>query len=375
MITRNFPVELDLSYHFDHELDKIAFFDIETTGFSADTTYLYLIGCIYYKDDSFHLIQWFSEGFREEICLVNAFFDFLKDFEVLIHYNGTGFDIPYLLRKCSLLGLNYTFDHLISIDLYKKISPYKKVFKLPNYKQKSVEAFLQVIRKDTCDGGDLIEIYQSYLGKKRIEVLKKARNPVTDTNEPTEAEAMLGLLFLHNEDDIRGLVRICSILYYVDLFDKPIRILQAGVDGSTFVLRFELSSPLPVRINFGNDIAFVTAYDKSASLSIQIYEGELKFFYDNYKDYYYLPEEDRAVHKSLAFFVEKEFRKKAKPSNCYTKKQGIFVPQYEAVLTPSFKCSYQDKISFLEIHTDFLLQEENLELYAFHMLKYLVQAK
>lgn len=374
MITRQFPIAILPAYPFEKEYDlsKIIYFDIETTGFAADSTYLYLIGCAFYKDNSFHIIQWFSEDIKEETLLITSFFKFLNNYEVLLHYNGTGFDIPYLLRKCASLKLDYSFNHLINIDLYKKITPYKKILKLANYKQKTIEAFLNIHRKDVFSGGDLIDVYQSYLGKKHYENLRKTRDPEIQLPSPTESEMLLHQLLLHNEDDIKGLLYISPILNYVDLFEKPIRILQAGVDGELLTICFEISATLPVRISFGNDLARITASDNKASLTIYIFDGELKYFYDNYKDYYYLPAEDSVVHKSLAHFVDKEHRQKAKLSNCYTKKQGIFAPQYDMVFTPCFKNSYQDKISFLEIHTDFLLQEDKLEQYVAHILSHII---
>ncbi len=374
MITRQFSLEQLPGYPFEKEydIDKIAFFDIETTGFAADSTYLYLIGCAYHQEGSFHLIQWFCEDIREEAEVIRSFFEFIKDYRVLIHYNGSGFDLPYLSRKCDLLGINNCLKNLESLDIYKRITPYKKVFKLPNYKQKSLETFLDIHRTDTFSGGDLIQIYQSYLGKQHVEKLRKSRTPGGIFETPSEAELLLHTLLLHNEDDIRGLLYICPILNYADLFEKPIRILQAGVDEGIFTIQFELSEKLPVRVAFGNDLAHFTAAGTKATLSVHIYEGELKFFYDNYKDYYYLPAEDSVVHKSLAHFVDKEYRTKAKPSTCYTKKHGIFAPQYELIFNPSFKMNYQDKLSFLEIHTDFLLQEENLEQYVQHIMNYVV---
>ncbi|MDF2487229.1 MAG: hypothetical protein K0R46_3397 [Herbinix sp.] len=374
MITRQFSLEQMPEYPFEQNYDirKLVFFDIETTGFAADSTYLYLIGCAYYNEGSFHLIQWFAEDIREEAKLITAFFEFLKDYEVLLHYNGTGFDLPYLQRKCERLKLDYSFDQWISIDIYKKIGPYKKIFRLNNFKQKTIETFLNINRTDTFSGGDLIQVYQSYLGKKHFETLRSKRNPGTIFETPSEAEILLRHLLLHNEDDLRGLILISPILSYVDLFEKPIRILQAGVDGNTFTILFDTSATLPVRITFGNDLARFTAMGNNASLTIQIYEGELKHFYDNYKDYYYLTTEDGVIHKSLAHFVDKEYRVKAKPSNCYTKKRGIFAPQYELLFTPCFKLEHQSKLSFLEIHTDFLLQEENLEQYVKHILHHVV---
>ena len=61
-------------------------------------------------------------------------------------------------------------------------------------------------------------------------------------------------------------------------------------------------------------------------LSIELLEGTLKHFYPNYKDYYYLIYEDTAIHKSVGMYVDKQFRKPARASNCYTKKEGLFLP-------------------------------------------------
>lgn len=377
MIIKSFPVDINYSYPLDKEYhtDKIVFFDIETTGFAAETTYLYLIGCIYQKDSSLHLIQWFAEDIREESELIINFFEFIKEYNLLIHYNGTGFDIPYLIKKCSILDLNYSFDNIKSLDIYKKVSSIKKIFRLKNFKQKTIEAFLKIDRKDTFSGGELIEVYQSYLGKKHLEYLKKSRNTQINYDEPKETDQLLHLLLQHNEDDIKGLVLISPILYYTDIFDKPFHILGAGVEEGSLVVSIGFDFHLPIRISFGNNNIYINAYGNSASISIKVFEGELKFFYDNYKDYYYLPKEDRAIHKSLAIFMDKEYRRKAKPSNCYTKKEGLFVPQYQPTISPHFKIEHKDKISYVEIHTDLLLKEETLIQYISHILTYLLTSK
>lgn len=372
MITRNIPIDINIDYSFDFDIEKIIFFDIETTGFSADTSYLYLIGCIYYKESSFQLIQWFSEGINEEAALLTAFFEFIKTYDALVHYNGSGFDIPYLLRKCSQLNLNYNFDEINSIDIYKRILPYKKILQLKSYKLKSIEGFMKVKREDKLSGGDLIEVYQSYLGKKHLEMLRNRRKPEETANTPSEAEMLLCELLLHNEDDIKGLVKISPILYYTDLFEKPLIISKAEVDGDILNIHCNLPFSLPAPMSLeGTNESFTTS-DTSAILQVRIYEGELKYFYDNYKDYYYLPAEDSVVHKSLAAYVDKDYREKAKPTNCYIRKSGLFVPQYEVILNPYFKFNLHDKITFLEIHTDFLLKEENLEIYVSHILSHLL---
>ena len=50
MITIKHPVDLPDTYPLDRigPLKDLLFFDIETTGFSGDTSQLYLIGCTYH---------------------------------------------------------------------------------------------------------------------------------------------------------------------------------------------------------------------------------------------------------------------------------------------------------------------------------------
>ena len=52
----------------------------------------------------------------------------------------------------------------------------------------------------------------------------------------------------------------------------------------------------------------------------------MKYFYANYKDYYYLPGQDLAMHKSIASFVDSSRREQAKAENCYTRKTSSFLP-------------------------------------------------
>ena len=61
-------------------------------------------------------------------------------------------------------------------------------------------------------------------------------------------------------------------------------------------------------------------------ISLPYIEETLKHFFKDYRNYYYLPEEDRAVHKSVGCYVERKYRRAAKASTCYIKKAGIFLP-------------------------------------------------
>ena len=375
MLTIKKAVDITCNYSLsqDYDKDRILYFDIETTGFPPKTTYLYMIGCIYYKESSYHLIQWFAENIEEETLLISAFFDFLEDYDVLVHYNGLGFDIPYINKKCSHLTLNYSFRNITHIDIYKEISPYKKLFRLNNFKQKSIEKFLGINRDDTEDGGSLIPIYQSYIGKRRIEKLKGFNMPEAEDKSLLESTELLDVLLLHNEDDLKGLIMISHILAYIDIFKKPISIIGCTIEDNKLLINFQLSSSIPVRISLGNDLHYFSAFGKAASLSSKIFEGKMKYFYDDYKDYYYLPREDKAIHKSIALYVDKDFREKAKASNCYTKKDGVFIPLYKDIFTPIFRRNYEDKkIGFIELTEDFISNKDKLYTYTNHLLDHML---
>ena len=66
--------------------------------------------------------------------------------------------------------------------------------------------------------------------------------------------------------------------------------------------------------------------DKMSAL-IPLVKGTKKLFFSNYRDYYYLPAEDKAIHKSIGQFVEKKYRTPAKASTCYDRIDGFFIPK------------------------------------------------
>ncbi len=102
----------------------------------------------------------------------------------------------------------------------------------------------------------------------------------------------------------------------------------------------------------------------------------MKYFYPNYKDYYYLPDEDAAIHKSVAAYVDREHRIQAKASTCYTKKSGLFLPQYSNnFMTPAFYKNYGEKISYFMYTESFASDYTILNKYAKHILTILFEGK
>lgn len=342
----------------------VVFFDIETTGFSANTTSLYLIGCVYYKDNSWQSISWFAETPAHEKEVIANFFEFIKDYKAVIHFNGDGFDIPYLLKKVSIYNMPYTFSDKSSIDIYKMISPLKHILKLENLKQKSIEKFLGINRNDKFNGGELISIYNHYVTSPNL----------YDYNT----------LILHNKEDIAGLINILPILSYYKIISKKFEVVSTSIITEnidvtympkTLCITLRFDSPFPKRISFSYEEFSFSAMGNTANVKVSIYTNELKYFFPNYKDYYYLPYEDTAIHKSVAFYVDKDFRTKAKAANCYSKKSGRFLPEYEELITPYFKIDYFDKKLYFELTDEVLSNLDTMYKYVCHIFDILLKKK
>ncbi len=344
-------------------LKKILFFDIETTGFTAKRSAIYLIGCAFYDGLSFRLTQWFAEKYEEEQKIIEAFFQLAKNYTHIVHFNGNNFDIPFIQQKCVSYDMPCTFPDLIGIDLYKRIAPYKYFLKMPNCKQKSVELFLGIKRKDTQSGGNLINTYHDYV------------------KQPNEAS--FSLLLLHNADDIRGLIRILPVLAYYDMFNNPLKAkkVQAntytdyyGAEHQELLLRASLPASLPAPIRFHANSCYFNGEGKYATFRVPIYQEEMKYFYAGYKDYYYLPDEDMAVHKSVASYVGREYRTQATAETCYTRKYSSYLPEWDLLVQPFFKRDYKSKELFFELTDEIKTSRELFSRYAEHILRMMLES-
>lgn len=318
-----------------HDIGKLLFFDIETTGFIAKNTTLYLIGVLWYADDHLHLRQWFNEDGYSEKEIILSFIEFCNSFTHLVHFNGLGFDLPYLKQKSDLLSISFDIDHSMShIDIYKEIRSYKKVFALDNMKQVSIEKYLNIQRKDTYSGKELINIYQRYVACPNVD--------------------METLLLLHNHDDVLGMTRVCSILHYKHFFHSlSIHSVDMNVNKELLTIHFEFDDtiPLPKRLIATSNGIYLNAIDCKGTLQIPIYYGELKYYYADYKNYYYLPMEDMAIHKSIATYVEAGNKVKATKDTCYIKKKDMYILCNDKNQPEHFRKDLQDSSSFIPLST------------------------
>lgn len=363
------------------------YFDIETTGLKAETSHLYLIGYAVKTasgddkgkidkkdkdrqkeknrrtDPSAHIeeegtwkiVQLFAEKTPDEETVLRRFADICGEYRTVIHFNGDRFDIPYLEKKYAEYGLPSPFGRMSTVDIYRRIRPYKAFLALERLNQKTVEKFLGIRRKDQYDGGQLIDVYRFY----------------RDRLSP-DPEGDLRKLMLHNYEDVLGMFSLTKLLSYslaieagkkeeccpsVKLARRPMSLDGERTD--ELRISYRLPVPVPVLAQSEMDLWGVRLSEDVCEIDVPVREGTLAHYFQDYRNYYYLPEEDRAIHKSVAQFVDKDHRVKAKADNCYVKKQSRFLPipkgeEDAEEAYPVFRETRKEKTGWIEL-TDKLL--------------------
>ena len=358
--------------------DEGVFLDIETTGLKRETSSVYLIGLLFpvkdSKDGRWDLKLILAESEREEPEILKELSRvFAGKPARLITFNGERFDIPFLKKRYEINGVE--LPHILSqyegTDIYRMINRYRKAFGLSHMNQKSVERILKVNREDRYSGGELIPYYREYerTGDKEIEKL----------------------LITHNREDVYGMAEILSVVSYTEIFKcaeeagelsgeelfklKDARIsCHTGFDGERsyeLLIRFELPEAVPEPYLFHDLRLFLETSGMEGTLHIPVFNGELKHFFENYKDYHYIPSEDTAILKTLGYLREKGSVQNATAANCYIRKSGDFIPLPEGFTLPGapvFKKDHKSRNSFVPLTED-LLSDPRLRDYLISILK------
>ena len=340
-------------------LEDTLLYDIETTGLNPKSSQLYLLGILLFHKENIELIQYFAESVLDEEEILEQFFQLCKAKKVLISFNGEGFDNRFVESMAKSYGKLPLHLNLKQLDLFKLIRKRKKFYGLESCSLKSCERFLGIHREDRCSGGELISVYQEYLQDKDSE--KK------------------NMLLLHNREDIQNLPALFSFLAYENIFQGNVHFQRAELlvrdemkekndnhqkDNSLQIkdlelgerqnsrtteklcLRFSLPSSVPVPLTLTPKNFLLEIKETSLCLTVPLYQGELCYFFKDYKDYEFIPSEDRVVHKSLAAMYPKEMREKAKASTAYQKMKTSFLPVFQEG-DKVFKKTYQDKNCFI----------------------------
>ena len=139
------------------------FLDIETTGLSGGTgTWAFLIGAGWVEGGSFRLRQYFLRHPREEKAMLLHFTKTAENFTDMVTFNGRAFDLPLIVTRQLLTGLEPTRPrrHLDLLPCSRRL--WKE--RLSSCSLRSLEeALLDIRRHGDIPGEEIPYVYFSYL--------------------------------------------------------------------------------------------------------------------------------------------------------------------------------------------------------------------
>ena len=366
---------------------KVLMFDIETTGLSASSSFIYIIGYNIKREDGWHIIQLFNDDGESEPEMIRYFMEVLSCYSYLIEFNGDSFDVPFVKKRLELInrrqGLDIpdNFENINQVDLYKLIRPFKKALGLANLKQKTIERFLGLNRIDQMNGGQLIFVYFNYL---------------TDRSSRDRS-----LLLQHNRDDMEGMFYLTDIFALKKLSEGELSFSGMEMTNTNSLrLKLAITPQHPMAISFaalGNELSpskslndscsvnkrestapllIVSGRANDAYISIPVSSGIFKYYFSDYKNYLYYPELDAAYHKDLAATLKNYSSCTAKASNCYTKLEGFFIKKYGFKDGKNFYPEETESPgkadAYIELSDEFLSDTELLNAYLRHLVSYIL---
>ncbi len=139
----------------------VLFVDLETCGFSGSP--IFLIGTLYCDDGQIVLDQRLARDYREEISILDAFWELASGRNVLATFNGKSFDWPMLCDRTACHRLHKSWDFAIHADLLHHARRAWK-HRLPNCRLKTLES--QICRRQRgadIPGGEIPAAYHAFV--------------------------------------------------------------------------------------------------------------------------------------------------------------------------------------------------------------------
>ncbi len=321
--------------------EQILIYDIDTTSFEAANGCIFLIGVMFYQNDELHFLQLFSESIDEEALIIGKFFDIAENYDVFLSYKGESFDIPFIGKRLYALKQNelykrFTMLRSRSYDIAGEIMSVKASLSFSSTK-------LDYLRKkcgqqvpERISGENISKFYVEHIAaaklRKLLETTGNAANhdmigeyhpkPVIDELahiKPDSGDRFLSDILYRNRENIESVI---YLLRLSRLFSMRKGRFNVNISNECDDIDAENS------LTNNNDTVFFAYFadDFELTVPISIVTISLKQYYPNYKDYYYFPAEDMAVHKSIAEFAASGSKKKATAKTAYRNVSGRFIP-------------------------------------------------
>ncbi|MEI6513142.1 MAG: ribonuclease H-like domain-containing protein [bacterium] len=171
--------------------ERTLFLDIETTGLSPSRP-LFLIGTMCYENGELIARQYFARTYAEEVGVLAAISDQMKDVHLLVTFNGNSFDVPYMQTRANGNGIvwNEPHGHLDLLPFARQAYRWR----LPNCQLQTLESHIcNRHREDDIPGRQIPAAYRDFL--------------------LTGNAGMIGKIMEHNWQDTLTMVSLISHLF------------------------------------------------------------------------------------------------------------------------------------------------------------------
>lgn len=120
--------------------DDMLFMDLETTGLGPRAL-VFMAGIGFWEGSEFVVQHLVIENAEDEVGLLEEFAERLSNFNMLVTFNGKGFDVPLLQKRYEHHGLNDPFGEEFHLDLLRvsrRVFPGLNRYKLTHLEQEII---------------------------------------------------------------------------------------------------------------------------------------------------------------------------------------------------------------------------------------------
>ena len=224
------------------------------------------------NESGVRLISWISEQESDEYEMLTALSDALDSIRRIITFNGNAFDLPHLHQKYKAFDLMDPLQGKQYLDLMLRLKPISRFLALPSGKLADFAGFLHLAQPDASDEA-------SFRFHPGAEDKHEASTP----------------------NDALYTLECMSLLHYADFLDQGARIREVTTDEERVIFRLHYPDGFPVGFSV-HDSGFHLRFseDGTVLLSSRICNGSIRYYHTDVKNYWYLPLEGYAIHKSAA---------------------------------------------------------------------------
>lgn len=139
-----------------------AWLDIETTGFSARSSQVTLIGWVTPVPEGRRLEQVFADTPSDEAEILRTAFRPLRRAGAVITFNGQRFDLPFLAQRARALGVDMPrFAHRDLLEDAHAWDPERRLE--PDHRLQTLMRHFGLLRADASSGQEMVLSYQRWL--------------------------------------------------------------------------------------------------------------------------------------------------------------------------------------------------------------------